>query len=129
MDVLEKILEDEELKKTLDQIKGYNKYNEEESLTILLSLAFMQNGDRRASDLLKPLYEDDRFKNDPELSYWYSSSILASAESLEDYILAKGIMLDALTFGLKELMEKDALNKISYAEEKITSLLTDDKEE
>ena len=115
------LLEDEEYRTLFERIGRKGEYEKSEVLTILLSISYMQNGrEREAEDLLKPVYQ--RRKDIAEVNYWYSSALLPVAESVEEIVMAKGLMLDALSSSLKGKMREDALLKLAYAEEKLDEL-------
>lgn len=120
-DVIDKLLEEEEYRNLFDKLKSYGLFDKTDVLTILLAISLMNEGKGEDSErLLVPLYEKN--KESAELSYWYASALLLKAVTLEEFIEAKGIMLDALELGIKGKMRDDAVQKLSYAEEKIEEL-------
>ena len=119
--LIEILLEDEEYKALFEKIERNGRYDKNEALTILLALSYIQNGKgKEASELLKPIYENKNLYGD--IAYWYSSALLLDAESLDDFVSAKGIMLDAIRLGLDGAMKSDGIETLCYAEEKIEYL-------
>lgn len=120
-DLIEKLLEDDEYRALLERITSSTPLEKEDALCILLSLSYMNDGrEKEAITLLKPLHE--KYGSTPEVSYWYSSALLPVAESVEEIVMAKGLMLDALSSSLKGKMREDALLKLAYVEEKLDEL-------
>ena len=120
-DLIEKLLEDDEYRALLERITSSTPLEKEDALCVLLSLSYMKEGrEKEAITLLKPLHE--KYGSTPEVSYWYSSALLPVAESVEEIVMAKGLMLDALSSSLKGKMREDALLKLAYAEEKLDEL-------
>lgn len=118
--MIEKLLEDDEYRALLERITSSTPLEKEDALCVLLSLSYMNDGrEKEAITLLKPLHE--KYESTPEVSYWYSSALLPVAESVEEIVMAKGLMLDALS-SLKGKMREDALLKLAYAEEKLDEL-------
>ena len=121
-DIIEKLLQDEEYKTLFDKLERHGEYDKGDALTILLAISYMQSGNGvEAEALLAPLLK--RHSERADMRYWYASALLIKAESLEDFIEAKGEMLDALTLSLDANMRDDAIRKLGYAEEKIDLLM------
>ena len=119
---LEELLNEEGIRITLEKIRAYGKYEENEEYAILITLAFLENGSSEALNVIRPLYE--KYRNEKEMAYWYASSLLFASRTLEEYIEAKGALLDALEMSLEGEMENDALRKLAFAEDKISGLMT-----
>lgn len=121
-DIIEKLLQDEEYKTLFDKLERHGAYEKSEALTILLAISYMQSGNGVGAEaLLAPLLK--RHSERADMRYWHASALLIKAESLEDFIEAKGEMLDALALSLDANMRDDAIRKLGYAEEKIDLLM------
>ena len=121
-DIIEKLFQDEEYKTLFDKLERHGEYDKGDALTILLAISYMQSGNGvEAEALLAPLLK--RHSERADMRYWHASALLIKAESLEDFIEAKGEMLDALTLSLDANMRDDAIRKLGYAEEKIDLLM------
>lgn len=121
-DIIEKLLQDEEYKTLFDKLERHGEYDKGDALTILLAISYMQSGNGvEAEALLAPLLK--RHSERADMRYWHASALLIKAEGLEDFIEAKGEMLDALTLSLDANMRDDAIRKLGYAEEKIDLLM------
>ncbi len=120
--VIDKLLEEEVYKELYERISKLAAFEKEDIITILLALSYINNGKAdKALALLKPLHE--KYKDVPYVAYWYASSLAGTAETPDECMNAKNLLLDALELGLEGPVKEDALLKAALLDEKIALMI------